>query len=63
MDRKKLIISTKARIAFNENLLNNHIEEMYQEDVDRYLILLSNDYQLLRYLEGLSDEDNEVDGE
>ena len=57
MDRKKVIESLKARIAFYENLLNNHIEEMYQEDVDRYLLLLAQLYNDLRSLE--REQDNE----
>lgn len=51
MDKQKLITVAKARIAFYEDLLNNHIHEMYQEDVDRFLALLSKAYIQLRTLE------------
>lgn len=56
MDKQRLIKVAKARIAFYENLLKNHAEEMYQEDVDRYLLLLSKAYFQLRTLESESDE-------
>lgn len=56
MDKQRLIDVAKARIAFYENLLKNHMEEMHQEDVDRYLILLSKAYRQLRTLESEADE-------
>lgn len=56
MDRQKLIAVAKARIAFYEDLLDNHKQEMYQEDIDKYLILLAKAYRQLRQLESESDE-------
>lgn len=56
MDRQKLIDVAKARIVFYEELLKHHIGEMYQEDVDRYLLLLAKAYKQLRALESESDE-------
>ena len=51
MDKQKLINGAKAQIAFYENLLDNFHDEMSQEDLDRYLDLLSKNYALIRTLE------------
>ena len=56
MDKEKLTSVAKARIAFYEDLLKNHKEEMYQEDIDHYLSLLSKAYIQLRTLESEPDE-------
>jgi|GEM_PF-5120610 len=58
MNNQKLIRVSKARISFYENLLQNHSKDMYQEDIDRFLILLSNAYKQLRTLE---QESNDTD--
>lgn len=49
--RLRLMTVAKSRINFYETLLTNHINEMYQEDVDRYLGLLAKSYEQLRTLE------------
>ena len=51
LQRLRLIAIAKSRISFYETLLNDHIHEMYQEDIDRYLILLAKSYEQLRTLE------------
>ena len=49
--KRRLIATARSRINFYETLLNNHIDEMYQEDIDRYLSLLAKAYEQLRTLE------------
>ena len=49
--------TARSRINFYETLLNNHMNEMYQEDIDRYLSLLAKAYQQLRTLEQETDEE------
>ena len=44
MDKQVLITVAKARIAFYEALLNNHQEEMYEEDINRHLSELAKAY-------------------
>ena len=49
--RQRLIAVAQSRIHFYETLLSNHIAEMYQEDIDRYLGLLAKAYEQVRTLE------------
>ena len=55
--KRRLMATARSRINFYETLLNNHMNEMYQEDIDRYLSLLAKAYQQLRTLEQETDEE------